>query len=83
MTVRALQDLVVVEHDAAGVRIEADNLARDENFSAQAFGLPKRPARELRARDPARKPQIVLDSRRRLRLASWRLLLDHDRAQAL
>ena len=83
MTVRALQDLVVVEDDAAGVRIEADDLARDENFGAQALGLPKRPARELRARDSARKSEIVLDSRRRLRLASRRLLLDHDRAQAL
>ena len=78
-----LQNLVVVEDDAAAVRIEADDLARDENLRAQALGLPKRPARELRARDAARKAQIVLDSRRRLRLASRRLLLDHDRAQAL
>ena len=83
MTVRALKNLVVVEDDAAGMRIEADNLARDENFGAEAFGLPKRPARELGARDAARKAQIILDSRRRLRLASRRLLFDHDRAQAL
>ncbi len=34
-----IQDLVVVEDDAAGVRIEADNLARDEDPGAQAFGL--------------------------------------------
>src|ERR1700722_4613252 len=78
-----LQDLLVVEHDTAGVRVEADDLARDENFCAQAFGLSKRTAGELRARDPARKTQIVLDSRRRLRLASRRLPLDDDRAQAL
>src|SRR3984957_14953616 len=44
-----IQDLLVVEHDPSRVSIEADNLARDENLSAQAFGLPKRPAGELRA----------------------------------
>ena len=58
-----IQDLLVIEHNAAGVSVEADNLARDENLSAQALGLPKRPACELRARDPAWKPQIVLDPR--------------------
>src|SRR4029077_9569065 len=78
-----IQDLLVVEHDASKVRIEADNLARNENLGAQAFGLPKRSTRELRARDPARKPEVVFDSRRRLRLASRRLLLDNDRAKAL
>ena len=44
-----IENLVVVEDDAAGVRIEANNLAGDENFGAQPFGLPKRTARKLGA----------------------------------
>ena len=78
-----IEHLVVVEDDPAGMRIEADDLARDKNFGAKAFGLPKRTAREFGTRDAARKAQIILDPRRRLRLASRRLLLDDDRAEAL
>src|SRR5271156_4519220 len=73
-----MQRLLVVEDDAAGLRIDADDLAGDDKLRSQALGLPMRAAGKLRAGDPARKTQIILDPRRGLCLASGPLFWATD-----
>ena len=77
------QLLFIVEHDAAGVRIDADDFAGDEDLCSEPLGLPVRTARELGAGNPAWKAEVVLDPRRCLRLAARRFLFNDDRAQTL
>ena len=65
---------------AASIRVDR---ARDEDLGAEPARLLQRAARELVARHARREAEVVLDPRRRARLAAGRLALDDDRAQAL
>ncbi len=68
---------------AAGVRRDRLDAARHHDLGTEAQRLLARPRRQVVARDAARKPEVVLDPRRRAGLAARRLALDQQRAQAL
>lgn len=75
--------LGAVEDHRARRRIDADAAARRQDLRPEPPRLLQRPAGELVARDAVRKAEIVLDARRRSRLAAGRLALHDQGAQPL
>ena len=78
-----LQDVATVEVHLVRRSVDARDRAGDEDLGAEPARLLKRAARERVAGDARREAEVVLDPRRRARLATGRLALDHDRPQPL
>jgi hypothetical protein len=62
--------------------LEGDRLGRDDDLRAELAGLDDGPFCEFRAGDPGREAEVVLDPRRRPRLAACRDSLKDGRGQA-
>ena len=83
---RARGDLVtLLEPDevASVARLERHRAVRRRRARVELARLGDRPARQLRAGDPRREPEVVLDPPRRARLAAERGALDDERLEAL
>ena len=80
----AAQDVAVVEmdavHVAASIRVAIGRVTESRRRASPACW---RARRRLLAGDARREPEVVLDPRRRPRLAAGQLALDDDRAETL
>ena len=66
-----------------GWHVEIGYGLRDHDSGPKFLGLGVGESGQLPARDPGRKPEIVLDLRARTRLASWGTRLDDQRIESL
>jgi hypothetical protein len=80
---RRAQDVAAVETHMVVDGVDVRDLPRDDDLGAEPPCLLQRPSGELVAGDAAREAEIVLDARRRARLPSRCLALDHDRPETL
>jgi hypothetical protein len=63
---------------AAGDALEVHDLVRDRHLRAELLGLGEGAGHQRHPGDAGRKPEIVLDARRRARLPSERAGVDDD-----
>ena len=77
------KNIPAVEMHVPGCGIDSRDGACDQNLSPEPSCLLERPACEFVARDTRREAQVVLDSRRRARLAPGSFALHNDRPETL
>ena len=83
MRVRARRDLVAVQRDLLRSRVDAEDVAGDQDLRPQAFRLVERAHRQIVAGDAIGEPEVVLDPRGGPGLPAGCLALHHQGAEPL